>query len=178
MNVHTLEHEDLFQVPDDRFTLAQNCVTGDEQWFVYVHVDRARYEHLLELRLQEGSAFRANAQTCTGTVMAAYRLDTGEHREIFRINYPVHHVHPYGRRNIAFSHIPGDIYGMGYASVDQKDYSIPRPQDVAGGKIIHHVPTANGIAYEVRFRSDGMWAGICEPDTLFGSYSRLQRSRA
>ncbi len=165
VDVHSLEHRDLFEVPAERFPLSQNCVTGDGRWFVYVHVDRERYEHLLELRLEEDGAFRRNARTCTGTVMAAYNLDTGEHREVFRINYPVHHVHPYGRHNIAFSHIPGDVHGMGYASVEGRGYCVPRPQDEHGGKIIHHVPTRAGIAYEVRFRSDGMRAGICDPDT-------------
>lgn len=165
VDVHTLEHRDLFEVPADRFTLSQNCVTGDERWFVYVHVDREKYERLMELRLERAGAFREKAHTCTATVMAAFNLDTGEHREVFRINYPVHHVHPYGRRNIAFSHIPGDIYGMGYASVEGHGYCVPRPQDHAGGKIIHHVPTRTGIAYEVRFRSDGMRAGICDPDS-------------
>jgi len=42
-------------------------------------------------------------------------------------------------------------------------YSLPRGQDRVGGKIIHHVPTARGIAYEVRFRPDGMRAGLCDP---------------
>lgn len=165
VNLHTLEQRALFDVPDDRFTLAQNCVTGDDQWFVYVHVDRAAYENLLELRLVRGSAFRENAHTCKGTAIAAYNLDTGEHRTILTLDYPVHHIQPYGERNLAFSHIPDDVYGMGYTSVDADDYTVPRPADEKGGKIIHHVPTARGIAYEVRFRPDGMWAGLCDPDT-------------
>jgi hypothetical protein len=140
-------------------------MTGDERWFVYVHVDREAYQKLLALRLTNNDAFRKNASLCEGTVMAAYNLDTGEHRTLFRINYPIHHIHPYGDRGLAFSHIPGDLYGMGYARVDRTGYSIPRPQDASGGKIIHHVPTAAGIAYELNFRDDGSWAGIMEPES-------------
>jgi hypothetical protein len=163
--VHTLEHRDLFTLPDGRFAMAQNCITEDERWFVYVHVDRVAYERLLEMRLENGRAFREQAHTCRRTILAAFHLDTGEHRTLFAIDYPVHHVHPFGRRSVAFSHIPGDLYGMGVASVDRAGYSIPRPQDELGGKIIHHVPTAAGIAYEVVFRPDGSRVGICDPHT-------------
>jgi len=86
VDLSTLAHRDLFDVPEDRFTLAQNCVTGDDRWFVYVHVDRRAYERLLAMR-------------------------------------------------------------------------------EAGGKIVPHVPTAQGIAYEVNFRPDGAWAGLMDPHT-------------
>jgi hypothetical protein len=161
-DLYSLQHRDLFEVPEDRFVLSQNCVTGDERWFVYVHVDRTAYERLLELRLERDGAFRENAGICRGTAMAAYNLDTGEHRVLFRIDYPVHHVHGYGARSLCFSHIPGDVYGMGFASLDGRGYSIPRPQDEHGGRIIHHVPTAAGTAYELKGRQ---MAGICDPQT-------------
>ncbi len=165
VNLNTLTHRHLFSVPKDRFPLAQNCITGDEQWFVYVHVDRAAYERLLAMRHEDPGAFRRNAHTCKGTAITAFNLDTGEHRTLFRLDYPVHHVHLYGFRGLAFSHIPGDLHGMGFTSVDKQYYSIPRPQDEHGGKIIHHVPTAAGIAYEVRGREEDGWAGICDPHT-------------
>lgn len=165
VNVYTLEDRHLFTVPEDRFTLAQNCVTGNGKWFVYVHVDREAYERLLEMRLERGGAFRENAHICKDTVMAAYNLETGEHRTVLKLDYPVHHVHPYGESNLAFSHIPDDTYGMGYTGIDADGYTVPRPVDDKGGKIIHHVPTDRGIAYEVRFRPDGMQVGIIDPDT-------------
>lgn len=165
VDLHTLAHRDLFDVPEDRFTLAQNCVTGDDQWFVYVHVDRDAYQRLLATRLERGEAFRENAHICEGTAIAAYNLDTGEHRIVLTIDYPVHHVHAYGEHHIAFSHIPGDIHGMGFMSIHDEDYTVPRPADGKGGKIIHHVPTDRGIAYEVNFRPEGGWAGFCDPHT-------------
>lgn len=165
VNVYTREDRHLFTVPADRFTLAQNCVTGDGKWFVYVHVDRSAYERLLEMRLERGGAFRENAHICKDTAIAAYNLETGEHRTILNIDYPVHHIHPYGKTNLAFSHIPDDTYGMGYTGIGETGYTVPRPVDDQGGKIIHHVPTARGIAYEVGFRPDEMRLGIIAPDT-------------
>lgn len=165
VDLSTLAHRDLFDVPEDRFTLAQNCVTGDDRWFIYVHVDRRAYERLLAMREADGAAFRRNAAICEATVIAAYNLDTAEHRTVLTIDYPVHHVHAYGREHIAFSHIPGDVHGMGFMSIHDSDYRVPRPADEAGGKIVHHVPTARGIAYEVNFRPDGAWAGLMDPHT-------------
>jgi len=163
ISLSTLEHQLLFELPPDRFPLSQNCVTGNGEWFVYAHVDRAAYQRLLEARLRDGSAFRARAHECEATCICAYNLDSGVNRVVFRLNYPVHHLHPYRNRYVAFSHIPGDRYGMGFFDVEGSWYSIPRPQDDHGGKIIHHVPTERGIAYEVKHRRDDNWVGFIDP---------------
>lgn len=163
IGLDTLERRALFELPSDRFPLSQNCVTGNGEWFVYAHVDRAAYRRLLEARLEDGSAFRARAHECEATQICAYNLETGVNRVVFRLNYPVHHLHPYRNRYVAFSHIPGDRYGMGFFDVEGSWYSIPRPQDERGGKIIHHVPTERGIAYEVKHRKDDNWVGFIDP---------------
>jgi hypothetical protein len=163
VGLDTLEHHRLFELPSDRFPLSQNCVTGNGEWFVYAHVDREAYWRLLEARLLDGAAFRARAHECEATQICAYNLDSGINRVVFRLNYPVHHLHPYRNRYVAFSHIPGDRYGMGFFDVEGSWYSIPRPQDDHGGKIIHHVPTERGIAYEVKHRSDDNWVGFIDP---------------
>ena len=113
IDLHTLERRELFTAPRDRFVLSQNCFTGDEQWLVYVDTDRASFKQWLD----EGRD-RERASMCRGTAMRALHLDTGEHRTLFRIDYPVHHVHPVGPRGLAFSHVPGDLLGMGLAHVD------------------------------------------------------------
>jgi len=160
IDLHTLEDRTLFDVPDDRFVLSQNCFTGDEQWFVYIDVDRALFKQWLD-----SGRDRGEAHMCRGTAMRAFHVDTGEHRTLFRLNYPVHHVHPVGMRGLAFSHVPGDLHGLGLAHVDRPDYRIARPQDAEGRCIIHHVPTATGIAYELLNDESGRLAGILDPET-------------
>lgn len=162
VNLHEGTDRELFVLPANRFPLAQNCVTGDGE-FVYVRVAKDAYWKLLEARLERDSAFRERAHECEATEMCAYNLETGEHRILFRINYPIHHVHAYGRRHIAFSHIPGDRYGLGVSDTTGDWYAFPRPQDERGGKIIHHVPTDKGIFYEVKFRDDAAWVGLVDP---------------
>ena len=160
VDVAAAEQREFFEVPGDRFVLSQNCFTGDEAWFVYVDVDRDAFFSWLERGRD-----REEAGMCKGTAVRAFHMDTGEHRTLFYINYPVHHVHPVGDRGIAFSHVPGDLIGMGVASVDRPGYCIPRPRDERNARIIHHVATARGIAYELSPAEGERGAGILNPDT-------------
>ena len=150
----------LFEVPEDRYVLSQNCFTGDERWFVYVDVDRNAFQTWLERGRK-----REEAGMCEGTAVRAHNVDTGERRVLFYINYPVHHVHPVGEREIAFSHIPGDLLGMGLASLDRPGYRIPRPRDERDARIIHHVPTRRGIAYELSPADGARGAGMLDPES-------------
>lgn len=166
VNLYTLEDKLLFTIPDDRYPISQNCVTGNGEWFVYILVDKEKYNNLLAARLEKGgSYFREMAYTCKATQVCGYNLNTGEQKVIFRINYPVHHIHGYDDINLVFSHIPGEKYGIGFSDIEGDWYTILRPQDEKGGKIIHHVPTERGIAYEVKFREDASWVGIINPYT-------------
>jgi len=162
VNVASNEHQRLFRLPEGRYPVSQNCISGDD-WFVYVHVDRDRYTRLLAERQRDSSLFRKHATMCENSELCAFHLDTGEHRTLLRINYPIHHVHPYGNRHLVFSHVPGHTTGMGLTDIEGGWYSVPRTPDSKGGSIVHHVPTARGIAYELSGRSDGNWSGLCNP---------------
>jgi len=162
-DVITGRSRDLFELPADRLAIGQNCVTPDGQWFVYIHADRAAYEGLFadDPPYQE---YWRRRERVRDTRLAAFNLQTGEHRTILVIASPIHHVLPYDDRRLLFCH-PTAEPGMLLTDIDGGWYSHLRTQDESGGMICHFVATARGAAYEVLWGRDGLRAGMCNPDT-------------
>ena len=149
--------ESLFSLPSDRFSLGQPCFTPDGDWFVYIHHDREMYETLFE----DG---RFDRHRSTGTVLAAYHLDTGEHRALVRINSAIHHVIPYDDQHLVFCHPPT---GGGMLLTDLRGdwYAHLRTPCEQGSTINHYVATARGIVYEVLVGSEPFKSGLYDPHT-------------
>jgi len=150
--------ESLFSLPGDRVAIGQNCVTPDGEWFVYIHHDRQGFEELFE---GDDQRYRHRSE---GTALAAYHLDTGEHRTLVRIDSPIHHVLPYDREHLVFCH-PATENGMLLTDLDGGWYAHLRTQDRWGGAVCHYLATARGLAYEVLGGSAGLRAGLYDPFT-------------
>lgn len=149
----------LFSLPDDRIPIGQNCVTGNGEWFVYIHHDRELFE---EMHPKGKWGDRSQSR---GTVLAAYHLSTGEHRDLVILNSPIHHVLPLGDDKLVFCH-PAAESGMLMTDVRGGWYTHMRTQDDEGGCVCHYVSTSSGLAYEVLNRKDGrVLSGIYNPTT-------------
>jgi hypothetical protein len=152
-----LEDVLLFNLPEDRVAVGQNCVTPDGQWFVYIHHDR---ENFAEVYAEDGRGrYRSR-----GAALSAYHLDTGEHRDLVYINSPIHHVLPYGDDHVVFCH-PTMENGMLLTDLHGGWYTHMRTQDAQGGCVCHYVATQRGLAYEVLGRPDAVWSGRYNPLT-------------
>jgi hypothetical protein len=152
---------DLFRMPDERLAIGQNCVTPDGRWFVYIHADRAQYKGMFHDD-PDYPTYWSRRQQCRDTRLAAFDLETGEHRTLLVISSPIHHVLAYDERHLLFCH-PAAEDGMLLTDVNGGWYTHLRTQDVNGGKICHFVGTSRGATYEVLEGSDGPWGGICDP---------------
>lgn len=158
VDVETGEDELLLVLPDDRIAIGQNCVTSDGKWFVYIHHDRKEFDNLFEDGDQQ---YRHRS---TGTVLAAYHFDTGEHRTLVRINSPIHHVLPYDDDHLVFCH-PATENGMLLTDLEGGWYTHLRTQDECGGEVCHYLATERGLAYEVLGGTEGLRAGLYDPFT-------------
>ena len=154
VDVESLNDRRLFALDDDRRPIGQNCVTPDGEWFVYIHHDRESFEKVLT----EG---RHHSEE---TVLAAYRLDSGEHRTLVRIDSPIHHVLPYDDERLIFCH-PTMENGMLLTDLDGGWYTHMRTRDEYGGAVCHHLATDRGIAYDVLGGSRGVRGGLYDPAT-------------
>lgn len=160
VDLNTLDDRLLFALPPDRAAIGQNCVSGDGEWFVYIHHDRESFARMYPGGKHDGGQ-RWRSQ---GTVLAAYHLSTGAQRALVVINSPIHHVQPYGGSTFVFCH-PTMENGMLYTSIAGGWYTHLRTQDEQGGCVCHHITTRRGVAYEVLGRPDGVLAGIYNPET-------------
>ena len=149
----------LFELPDDRLAIGQNCVTPDGQWFVYIHHDRESYPSIYP-----DGHFQPDRCGSRGTVLAAFHLTTGEHRALVTINSPIHHVYPLAEGRLLFCH-PATENGMLLTDLRGGWYSHLRTQDERGGTVCHYLATERGIAYEVLGGSTGVLSGLYNPDT-------------
>jgi len=143
----------LFSLSDDRVAIGQNCMSSGGDWFVYIHHDRDLFARIYP---------DGNRSLSKGTVLAAYNLKTGEHRDLVIINSPIHHVLPLGRDAFIFCH-PATESGMLLTDLNGGWYAHLRTQDEAGGTVCHYVATRRGIAYEVLGREDTVLAGLYHP---------------
>jgi hypothetical protein len=149
----------LFRLPDDRLAIGQNCVSTDGSWFIYIHHDRDSYA-----AIYPEDVFRPDRCGSQGTVLAAFNMDSGEHRDLVVINSPIHHVLPWKDDQFIFCH-PATENGMLLTDLSGGWYTHLRTQDSKGGTVCHYVATERGIAYEVLGRSDGVWSGLYDPAT-------------
>ena len=152
---------DLFTLPEDRLAIGQNCVTPDGRWFVYIHADRETYLGMFDGDPDYEEYWRRR-ERARATHLAAYDLETGEHRTILILASPIHHVLPYDERQLLFCH-PTAENGMLMTDIDGGWYTHLRTQDALGGQICHFLATARGATYEVLWGSDGFRGGICDP---------------
>ncbi|WP_415383318.1 oligogalacturonate lyase family protein [Halosimplex sp. TS25] len=154
VDVQTGTDTSLFELPEDRVAIGQNCVTPHGEWFVYIHHDRELFERVLD----DG---RHHSED---TVLAAYHIDSSEHRTLVRINSPIHHVLPYDDQHFVFCH-PATENGMLLTDREGGWYSHLRTRDRRGGEVCHYLATARGLAYEVLGGSDGIRGGLYDPFT-------------
>jgi len=154
VDVRTGTDASLFELPEDRVAIGQNCVTPDGEWFVYIHHDRDLFERVLD----DG---RHHSED---TALAAYHIDSGEHRTLVRINSPIHHVLPYDDEHLVFCH-PATENGMLLTDLEGGRYSHLRTRDRWGGEVCHYLATARGLAYEVLGGSAGARGGLYDPFT-------------
>jgi hypothetical protein len=164
----------LFDLPEDRLAIGQNCVTPDGRWFVYIHADRETYMGMFEGDPDYEGYWRRR-ERARATRLAAYDLETGEHRTILVIASPIHHVLPYSNRELLFCH-PTAENGMLLTDIDGGWYTHLRSQDERGGQICHFLATARGATYEVLWGADGLRGGICDPRTRATFELRLPSS--
>jgi hypothetical protein len=162
---------DLFDLPDDRSAIGQNCVTPDGEWFVYIHADRATYEGMFAGDPDYDEYWRRR-ERARATHLAAFNLRTGEQRTLLVIASPIHHVLAYDERHLLFCH-PTAENGMLLTDIDGGWYEHLRTQDERGGQICHFLGTARGASYEVLWRSDGLRGGLCDPLTRMRYEVRL-----
>lgn len=144
----------LFTLPGDRLPIGQNCMSGDGNWFVYIHHDRKLFDEVY------GSP--GGRHLSKGTVLAAYNLKTAEHRTLVVINSPIHHVLPYGKDQFIFCH-PTMENGMLLTDIHGGWYTHLRTMDEFGGQVCHYIATQRGIMYEVLGREDEVLAGLYNP---------------
>jgi hypothetical protein len=150
----------LFSLPGDRMAMGQNCISPDGEWFVYIHHDRDLFAKIHQAVRRLGDRHLSQ-----GTVLAAYNLNTGEHRNLVIVNSPIHHVLPHGTNSLIFCH-PATENGMLLTNLDGGSYTHLRTQDDQGGCVCHYVSTRRGIAYEVLERRDKrVLAGRYNPET-------------
>lgn len=149
----------LFPLPEHRIAIGQNCVSGDGAWFVYIHHDRALHDEAVYPDRTWGHRARSR-----GTALAAFHLETGEHRELVRVNSPIHHVIPLGDDRFVFCH-PATENGMLLTDLRGGWYTHLRTQDDHGGTVCHYLTTTRGLMYEVLGRDDHVLAGVYNPST-------------
>ncbi|MBN2559050.1 MAG: hypothetical protein JXB33_09885 [Clostridia bacterium] len=152
----------LFSLDDDRLAMGQNCITPDGKWFVYIHHDKKTY---LEMTRDTNwpAYYKARASSFE-TIITAYGLDSGESREILRINSPVHHVFPYGNRHFVVNH-PVNENGMLFVPFEGGWYTNLRSKDTHGRMPCHCAATLRGITYEAYLGHSDIVAGILNPFT-------------
>jgi len=149
VDVNTGKNLTLFELPEGREAIGQNCCTPDGKWFVYIHAPRGKRK----------------PKPCKGAVLAAYNLDTKEHRVLTTIDSAIHHVQPYGNEHFIFCHPPK---GNGMMMTDLKGSPFVHLRDKdpgASGRVCHHVTTSRGIAYEVFGSRQGTLSGLYDPLT-------------
>jgi hypothetical protein len=145
VDVLSLDDQPLFELPEGREAIGQNCCSPDGEWFVYIHAPQGIYK----------------PNPCAGAVLAGFNLKTKEHRVLTTIDSAIHHVQPYGNRQYVFCHTPSGN-GMMMATLDGDPWVHMRDSDPgATGRICHHITTTRGIAYE----ADGHIAGLYDPAT-------------
>lgn len=154
VDIQTGTDTSLFELPEDRVAIGQNCVTPNGEWFVYIHHGRELFEQVLD----DGRHHSEDA------VLAAYHLDSGESRTLVRINSPIHHVLPYDNEHFVFCH-PATENGMLLTDLEGGWYSHLRTRDQWGGAVCHYLATARGLAYEVLGGSEGSRGGLYDPFT-------------
>lgn len=146
VDVDTLDDKFLFEMPDDREPIGQNCTTPDGRWLVYVDAPR-------------GSSRR---QPCKGATVTAYNFDTKEHRVLASIDVAIHHVVAYDDHHFVFCH-PLQHNGIMMTDLDGGAYLELRHGDPgARGHLCHFLMTRRGIAYEVPGLA---YSGLYEPLT-------------
>ncbi|HXG39565.1 MAG TPA: hypothetical protein VNJ28_01350 [Candidatus Limnocylindrales bacterium] len=154
---------DLFELPADRLAIGQNCVTPDGRWFVYIHADRDAYLGLFAGDPDFEGYWRRRHEA-RATHLAAFDLETGEHRTLLVVDSPLHHVLAYDERRLLVCH-PTAEPGMLLTDLEGGWYAHLRTQDLAGGKVCHFVGTRRGVAYEVLWGRDGLRAGLYDLDS-------------
>ena len=133
VDVQTLDDRPLFTIPADREPYGQNDCTPDGQWFSYIHTPR-------------GSVW---GQPCQGAAVVAYHFDTGEQRELCRIDSAVFHVTAYDNQHFIVTH-PADHPGMLLTDLTSGTIVPLRDGDPGvQGNLIHCQVTRRGVAYEV-----------------------------
>ena len=156
VDLETLADRRLFWLPEDRVAVGQNCVMPDGDWFVYIHHDRENFAAVYSPEVRWGR------HLSRGAVLAAYNLETGEHRTLVVINSPIHHVLVYDEKHVVFCH-PTRENGMLLTDLCGGWYSHLRTQDEMGGCVCHYNATTRGLAYEVLGRPDAVWSGLYDP---------------
>jgi hypothetical protein len=146
VDVETLEDRLLFEIPQDREAIGQNGVTPDGKWLAYIHAPR-------------GSEY---GKPCRGAAVALYNFDSGENRDLVRIDAAIDHVTPYDNRHLIFAH-PHNSSGMMMADLDSEGHVLLRQGDPGvRGRVIHTPITRRGVAYEV---PELKFSGLYDPLT-------------
>lgn len=159
--------EKVFEIPEDRVNISQNCVTPDGKWFAYVHHDRETYSQIT--RSQDWNIYYPSRTKSYETIAEAYNLETGETHEILRINSPIHHIFAHGNEHFVINH-PVNESGMLFAPLKGGWYTNLRSKDKLGRMPCHCHSTARGIIYEAYQGHKNVVAGIVNPYT----YDRME----
>ena len=154
IDIGTLAENFLFELPEGREAIGQNCCTPNGQWFVYIHAPCGSQK----------------PKKCKGAVLSAYNFETKEHRILTTINSAIHHVQPYGNERFIFCH-PPSVEGMMMATIHGGPWVRLRDQDFGSrGRVCHQMTTAHGVAFEARtggisFEASGHLSGLYNPVT-------------
>ena len=146
VDVETLQDELLFDLPEDREPIGQNCATPDGQWLVYIDAPK-------------GSSRRG---PCRGAKVVAYNFDTRQQRVLSTIDVAIHHTTAYDNRHFVFCH-PASHNGIMMTDLNGGQYAELRVGDPGvRGHLCHFLMTRRGIAYEVPGLA---YSGMYEPFT-------------
>lgn len=152
----------LFDIPPNRAPIGQNCVTPDGKWFAYIHHDAKTIKQIAATR--DWNIYYPARASSYETIAEAYNIETGETREILRINSPIHHIFPYGNEHFVINHPPNES-GMIFAPLNGGWYTNLRTKDSKGRMPCHNVSTKRGIVYEAYQGHSDVVAGITNPYT-------------
>jgi hypothetical protein len=149
--VGSLEDRALFRLPEDRIPYGDGCTSPDGRWYVYTHHSREALSKMKAARPAPHWSWYSRE-----TTLAAYNQDTGEHRELLRMDAPIHHAQPLGERHLLSGGVCITDYVGGW-------YTRLRTPD-ARGRTCHAIVTMRGIAYEV-LSPGGNLVGMIDPWT-------------
>jgi hypothetical protein len=150
VNLLTLRDEGLlFELPEGREAIGQNCATPDGRRLIYIDAPQGA----------------ENPKPCKGAELRAYDFDTRQQQRLCVVDNAIHHVMPWDDEHFIVNHPPGHN-GIIWTDATSGTWTELRRGDPGvKGASCHQLPTAAGIAYEAFGDGATVVAGLYDPFT-------------